>query len=81
MIRTISLRSSKNRKITRALENTYEITGAGDVARQEANRKRLSLGVMQRPFLGQSGPLRFECGPAASDPKRTSLSFNRGRAF
>ena len=37
MIRTISLRSSKNRKITRALENTYEITGAGDVARQEAN--------------------------------------------
>ena len=55
MIRTISLRSSKNGKITRVLENTYEIAGAGDVARQEANRKRLSLGVMQRPFLGRSG--------------------------
>ncbi len=55
MIRTISLRSSKNGKITRVLENTYEIAGAGDVARQEANRKRLSLGVMQRPFLGHCG--------------------------
>ena len=47
MIRMISLRSSKNGKTTRALENTHGMSGARNVAPQETNRTRRSLGLMR----------------------------------